>query len=67
MNNKNRLIERDILLADIAAMYYREGNTQAELSKNVGMTRSAISRILSEARPKGIVDVQIEPPLRYAA
>jgi len=65
MNNKNRPIDRDILLADIAEMYYREGKTQAEISRKIGITRSAISRMLTEARQKGIVNIQIYHPLRY--
>lgn len=65
MNNKNRPVDRDILLADIAEMYYREGKTQSEISRKIGITRSAISRMLTEARQKGIVDIQIYHPLRY--
>ncbi len=41
--------------------------TQAQISRSVGVTRSAISRMLTEAREKGIVDIRIRRPLRYDA
>ncbi|MFN2143978.1 MAG: sugar-binding transcriptional regulator [Anaerolineales bacterium] len=65
MTPKNKTIDREELLADIAEMYYQEGKTQAEISTKVGMTRSAISRMLTEARQKGIVEIHVHRPLRY--
>lgn len=65
MAKKNLTIDRDELLADIAEMYYQEGQTQAEISRKVGMTRSAISRLLTEARQKGIVEIHVRRPLRF--
>ena len=57
--------DREELLADIAEMYYQEGKNQAEISKIVGLTRSAISRLLTEARKKGIVEINIHRPLSF--
>jgi DNA-binding transcriptional regulator LsrR (DeoR family) len=57
--------ERDELLANVAEMYYQDGNTQAEISQAIGITRSAISRMLTEARKKGIVEIHIHRPLRF--
>jgi DNA-binding transcriptional regulator LsrR (DeoR family) len=65
MAKANKPKEREELLADVAEMYYQEGQTQAEISKEIGMTRSAISRMLTEARQKGIVEIHIHRPLRY--
>ena len=42
--------DRNNLLADVAEMYFLEGKTQAEISKKVGVTRSMVSRMLTEAR-----------------
>jgi DNA-binding transcriptional regulator LsrR (DeoR family) len=56
--------EREELLADVAEMYYDEGRTQDEIAAAFGMTRSAISRMLSEARQKGIVEIHVRRPLR---
>jgi DNA-binding transcriptional regulator LsrR (DeoR family) len=65
MAQRNKSSDREELLADIAEMYYQEGKTQAEISVKVGMTRSAISRMLTEARQKGIVEIHVHRPLRY--
>jgi deoxyribonucleoside regulator len=59
--------DREEMLADIAEMYYMEGKTQAEISQTIGMTRSAISRLLTEARQKGVVEINICRPLRFEA
>lgn len=65
MAKANKKNDREELLADIAEYYYIEGKTQAEISKTVGMTRSAISRLLTEARQKGVVEINIRRPLRF--
>ena len=65
MVKANKWNDREELLADIAEYYYIDGKTQAEISKTVGMTRSAISRLLTEARNKGVVEINIRRPLRF--
>ncbi len=57
--------DREELLADVAEMYYDGGMTQDEISRAVGVTRSAISRMLSEARDRGIIEIHIRRPLRF--
>jgi deoxyribonucleoside regulator len=64
-NDKFSKPSTDNILADVTEMYYLEGQTQAEISKKIGMPRSIISRILTEARQKGIVEIRIHKPLRY--
>ena len=51
--------DRAILLADVAEKYFIEGKTQTEIAREVGIDRSMISRMLTEARKKGIVRIQI--------
>ncbi len=51
-------------LALIAQMYYEEGKNQQEISEATGINRSAISRLLAEARANGIVNIQINYPWR---
>lgn len=65
MSKQSKLLEREELLAEIAEMYYEGGNTQAQIAKAIGNTRSAISRMLTEARQKGIVEIHIHHPLRF--
>lgn len=55
------------LLADIATLYYKEKNTQEEIAKIVGYSRSAISRLLTEAEDEGIVEININYPLMRVA
>lgn len=64
MTETKRHIERLNLLADVAEMYFLQGKNQAEIAKAIGMTRSNISRMLSEARNSGIIEIQINRPLK---
>ena len=65
MSKYQRGNERDELLADVAEMYYLEDLTQAEISRVIDMTRSAVSRLLTEARKKRIVEIRVRRPLRF--
>lgn len=56
--------DRANLLADVAEMYYLQDKNQAEIARVVGVTRSMVSRMLSEARQKGIVEIAIRRPLQ---
>ena len=57
--------DRASLLADVAEMYYLEEKNQAEIAKAIGVTRSMVSRMLTEARQSGIVDIRIQRPLQF--
>jgi len=57
------LEERQRLLADIAELYYIRGKTQSDIARNMGFSRSAISRLLTEARQSNIVEIHINYPL----
>lgn len=49
-------------LSRIASMYYEEGMTQQSISAELGYSRSAISRFLTEARDAGIVEIRVHHP-----
>ena len=51
------------LLADIASLYYNEKKTQAKIAHIYGYSRSAISRMLTEAEALGIIEITIKYPL----
>ncbi len=59
MKDKRATQDRASLLADVAEMYYLEDKNQSEIAKAVGVTRSMISRMLTEARQGGIVEIRI--------
>lgn len=47
------------LLIDISVMYYLEGKTQNEISKELFISRPKVSRLLKKARELNIVDITI--------
>lgn len=51
------------LLAKVASLYYEEDKSQAEIARQLGYSRSAISRILHRARENGIVEITIHYPV----
>jgi DNA-binding transcriptional regulator LsrR (DeoR family) len=57
--------ERASLLADVAEMYYLQGKNQDEIAGIIGVTRSMVSRMLTEARTRGIIEVRIRRPLQF--
>ena len=64
MTESNHQKERLDLLADVAEMYFLQGKNQAEIAETIGMTRSNVSRMLTEARNSGIIQIQINRPIK---
>ncbi len=50
------------MMVQVSKMYYENGLTQNMIAKNLGISRSSISMILSEAREYGIVEIIIKDP-----
>lgn len=59
----NRTKTSDERLAEVATLYYYSGLNQSEIAERLGESRSNISRLLTEARRRGIVEVRIHQPL----
>ncbi|MFT4294474.1 MAG: sugar-binding domain-containing protein [Micropruina sp.] len=55
--------EHIALLLEVARRYHSEGQSQAEIAKAISFSRATVSRMLSEARRRGIVQVRIGHPL----
>jgi len=51
-------------LAAISQLYYIKGYNQQKISEETGINRTAISRLLTEAREKNIVNITVNYPLR---
>jgi len=49
------------LLHAAATLYYLEDATQAQVAKRLGTSRPTVSRLLAEARRRGIVRIQVQP------
>ena len=58
--------ERMELLAQVAELYYIQSKSQADIAKEFDFSRSKVSRLLSEARESGMVDIRINFPLQRA-
>lgn len=55
------------LLYRAATLYYTEDATQAEIAKALGLSRPTVSRMLAEARARGIVHIEVRRPQRLDA
>ena len=53
---------RDAYLSEAAHLYYDLGKKQSEVAKVMGITRSGVSRLLTEARRRGIVEIVVHSP-----
>ncbi len=53
------------IMVQVSQMYYMDGYTQEKIAQQLGISRSSISMILSEARDFGIVDIRIKNPQTY--
>lgn len=61
---QSALTEGDLLaLAEVAQLYYVEDYTQAQIARRIGGSRSNVSRMLKEARERGLVEISIRSPL----
>ena len=50
------------LLLKVAQLYYEQGLTQNEIAKKLFISRSNISRLLTQAREAGIVEIKVHYP-----
>lgn len=55
--------DRAELIALVAELYYLEELDQNQIAERIGTSRSNVSRLLTEARRKGVVEIRINRPL----
>lgn len=48
------------LLANVALLYYKEGLTQGDIARRLGVSRPTVVAYLKQARELGIVDIRID-------
>lgn len=58
-----RSVSRDDLVAEVATLYYRDRLDQVAIARRVGVSRSTVSRLLSDALETGVVEIRIHQPL----
>lgn len=57
---------REDLIAEVATLYYRNRLDQEEIARQVGVSRSTVSRMLGEALETGVVEIRIRRSLPLA-
>jgi DNA-binding transcriptional regulator LsrR (DeoR family) len=50
------------VLVRAARLYYLDDRSQGEVAKELGLSRSSVSRILAAAREQGVVEIRIHDP-----
>ena len=63
MRREGRSDNGALLLAEVARLYYVKSFTQQYIADSIGVSRTNISRMLSEARSRGLVEIRIHTPL----
>ena len=63
MNNRINDSAEILKLVEISRLYYERDLTQAEIAKRMNISRPAVSKLLQEARLRGIVKIDIKSPL----
>lgn len=54
--------DRRMFLARVASLYYENGKNQQQIADSLGLSRSAVSRFLTEARTIGLVEITVHYP-----
>lgn len=57
-------MDKEELLIEIATLYYYDGLTQRGIAKRFGISRSNVSRLLTEARQRGIVEIKVKQKIQ---
>lgn len=54
---------RDELLATVASLYYQLNQSQGQIASRLEISNSTVSRLIREARERGIVQIHIQMPI----
>lgn len=54
------------LLAQVAYLYFDKGQDQSAIARKLRVSRSSVSRLLTQARNEGVVEIRIHFPLTLA-
>jgi len=66
---RERIVVEDAgtrLLVKVAQLYHLQGLNQDRIGRQLGVSRSKVSRMLKEARERGLVEISIHYPTRFA-
>src|SRR5699024_8850809 len=57
------MLEKDYQILRIAELYYKQSYSQQQIATMLGTSRPTVSRLLNEAKEKGIVEININTPV----
>jgi DNA-binding transcriptional regulator LsrR (DeoR family) len=60
--NRDGGSDRDDLLVTVASLYYELNQNQQQIAERLEISRSSVSRMIREARERGIVEIRIHRP-----
>ncbi|KTC09154.1 MULTISPECIES: sugar-binding transcriptional regulator [Pseudomonas] len=60
-----RMLEEQRLLTKIASLYYEDGLKQSQISQQLDLSQSFVSRALNRALKEGIVKISVQRPLNF--
>lgn len=63
---KTSTAHETLLLGEVARLYYVNNFTQQHIADRIGVSRTNVSRMLREARARGLVEIKIHTPLNVA-
>jgi deoxyribonucleoside regulator len=61
-SEKTAILSNPDVMVEVATLYYLEGLRQEDIAKRLGLSRSAISHVLSNAKARGIVEISVSKP-----
>lgn len=63
---KGSMGNETLLLGEVARLYYVKNFTQQHIADRIGVSRTNVSRMLREARERGLVEIKVHTPLNVA-
>jgi deoxyribonucleoside regulator len=63
MSASDNASSRDDLLATVSSLYYILNQSQSAIAERLDLSTSKVSRLIREARDKGIVEIRIKMPI----
>src|SRR3954469_12403544 len=66
---RERIVVEDLgtrLLVKVAQLYHVQGLNQDQIGRQLGVSRSKVSRMLKEARERGLVEISIHYPAQFS-
>lgn len=64
---KSGSTDKDLMLANVALLYYGEGLNQSDIAKRMDVSRATVVNMLRESRERGIVEIRVNGDMLSAS